>query len=318
LLELSEFVSRYHADRDPFTARGPIHSLRHLISRVQAIGAGFREADIDPRLARATEAPGFDFPALQRMHQDPRFEELLEGSFDERQPFQPDRQEIMVQPLAHLVDEALGSRKRGVPGRAQRTGALFHKLKHLLKDRKSSQSVVDLTKQVPDELTEPVAALLAEHGVTPEEALVVELHAKSDPEGWVTGNYTDSCMPFGDTKTTDYMFNPGAQFFTVQYRGRTIATSVVIDCQDRQSGQRTVLLDNIEIANNYKSMQPAIEEAYRTFWKEYTGRRIVLGAREKDPTLQGTHLIGARIKPIHPVLYSDAYSGSIYEIQEAA
>lgn len=77
-------------------------------------------------------------------------------------------------------------------------------------------TTLDLLDSVPTDLEEEVIRLLREQEVNVGPIVEAQIHDKSDPEGWVCGNYTDCCMPFGDPKNDDYMFNRSTQYFTVK------------------------------------------------------------------------------------------------------
>jgi GNAT superfamily N-acetyltransferase len=141
-----------------------------------------------------------------------------------------------------------------------------------------------------------------------------QVHAKSDPEGWVCGNYTDCCMSFGDPKNTDYIFNPSTQYFTVKYNGRIIAQSVVVDSYDIKDNSDVVILDNIEVANNYKNLSPLIANVYQTYWTEYTGRPVKVGTGYSDLIPPGGKLEQNHYNPKNSLQYSDADGPQIYDL----
>src|SRR5690606_35424725 len=135
------------------------------------------------------------------------------------------------------------------------------------------------------------------------------LHMKSDPLGWVSGNYTDCCIPFGRTLNNDYMTSPATQYFTIAMGGRIVAQSVVVDAIDRRTGKRAVVLDSVEIANNYRDEQGEIQRIYRDFWDPFfPNRELLVGGASADPMLGArVRVDAARYRPTAPLDYADAW-----------
>ncbi len=121
-------------------------------------------------------------------------------------------------------------------------------------------------------------------------------------------------MPFGDYKNTDYMFNPSCQYFTIKYNGRIVAQSVVIDGRNRQDNSDVVILDNIEVANNYKNLSPLLARVYQIFWAEYTSRPVKVGTGYSDLIPSGGKLEQNIYEPKTYVQYSDASGEQIYDL----
>lgn len=61
------------------------------------------------------------------------------------------------------------------------------------------------------------------------------------------------------------MFNLSTQYFTIKHSGGIMAQSVVADSRDRENNEDVVILDNIEVANNYKNSIPLLVNVYQTF-----------------------------------------------------
>jgi len=313
-----ELLPRYHRDHDPLIDQGPIQSLRELRKRVVAIESNVDLTGIPPKVLDVVlAAPGFDVRALAFLSQRPEFLELVEGKLDEKQPFQPHRRIFTARPLSDVLREALGSYKQGIKGTAIDPKGLFHRLNELVKNRQihgRQMQVTDLLSAVPYDLEETVIRLLQEQRVNLGPIVEAQVHAKSDPEGWVCGNYTDCCMSFGTPQNTDYMFNRSTQYFTVKYNGRIVAQSVVVDARDQESGQDVIILDNIEVANNYKHLNPLLSLVYQKFWTGYTSRPVKIGTGYSDLIPQTATLQPNNYLPKTPLSYSDARGANIYDL----
>lgn len=175
-------------------------------------------------------------------------------------------------------------------------------------------TALHLLDSVPVDLEEEVIRLLREQQVDVGPIVEAQVHAKSDPEGWVCGNYTDCCMPFGASNNDDYMFNRSTQYFTIKYNGRIIAQSVVVDSRDRETGEDVVVLDNIEVANNYKNLTPLLSNVYQTFWTEYTSKPVKVGTGYSDLIPPGGRLEPNKYESKTYLSYSDARGSHIYDL----
>ncbi len=99
--------------------------------------------------------------------------------------------------------------------------------------------------------------------------LGVEIAKKSNPEGWVCGNYTDCCMPFTSGKNQEYLLREDMSYFLVS-RNDThgekdiIGQSVLVYGEDETT--ITIALDNIEIANRavQRGERAVVAQAYQT------------------------------------------------------
>lgn len=315
---LGHTLPRYRRDADRLrTTGGPIQSIRELVKRVQTIEAGFDLSEIPEGLNGLLAAPGFDVRALQNMLQRSDFSDLMNGELDKNQPFKPHVREFPGRPLGDSLKEGLGSHKLKIKGTAQDPKLLFHGLKQLIKGRVvegKPMEVADLLNHVPVDLEGDVLRLLREQRVDTGPVVEAQIHSKSDPDGWVSGNYTDCCMPFGDYKNNDYMFNPSTQYFTVKQNGRIIAQSVIVDSVNSESKEDVVVLDNIEVAHNYQHQGPLIANIYRTFWSEYTSRPVKIGAGYLDVIPPASKLETNKYAPKTQLSYSDATGASIYTL----
>jgi GNAT superfamily N-acetyltransferase len=247
-------------------------------------------------------APGFKFSAWTERLNRPEIDDLISGTLDAEQPLEPTK--LMVIPGGAPEHLAQLLRRDGRPyHEGPSPQKLYHRLKTMLRDADSPYSVKDLTETIPPELSADVAAVLVEFDAIPADSLELTIHNKSDPEGWVCGNYTDSCMSFGKPINDDYMTNPGAQYLTVKQRGRIVAQSVLLEAADPE-GNKVIVVDNIEVANNYQHLSSEIATAYQKFWQSFE-EDIYFGAGFTDVSLPG-ELMENRLTLRHPVMYADA------------
>jgi len=315
--EFISFLPRYDKDRDPLKNQGSIQSLRELKKRVFAIESNIDMSNLPPQIVDIISAPGFNLSAFESMRNTSEFKDLLEGKLDKEQPFQPHSRLFAGRPLTESLREGLGSEKQKIRGTAASTKKLFYALNQMVKDREigdRKMKVTDLFSAVPVDLEEDVIKLLQDQKVDIGPVVEAQVHAKSDPDGWVCGNYTDCCMPFGDSKNNDYMFNPSTQYFTVKLNGRIVAQSVVADSRDRRDNSDVVILDNIEVANNYKNLTPLLSNVYQTFWAEYTSKPVKVGTGYSDLIPPGGKLEENNYSPKTSLYYSDATGSRIYDL----
>ncbi len=315
--ELKNFLPRYDKEEDPLKADGAIKSLRELKKRVFALEANIDLSTLSPEMLDIISAPGFNLLELKRLQNEPRFADLVEGKFNKEQPFMPHKRTFTARPLHELLKEGLGSFKEKIRGTAQDPKALFDSVRKLMKDKEINgkpMQIQDLLREVPLDMEEDILKLLQDQRVATGALLDATVHEKSDPEGWVCGNYTDCCMSFGESNNTDYMFNKGTQYFTVKYNGRIIAQSVVVDSMDRKNNEDIIILDNIEVANNYKNQSALLSRIYKTFWAEYTSKKVKIGAENSDLIPDGVRLESNSYSPKHSLSYSDATGSQIYDL----
>ena len=327
--ELSRFkqlLPMYDQAKDPlFDTLGVPTSIAMLESSLSAhpklIAETMEVLGDQPGWQQALRAPGFNFGKLQEfILTSPEFRRFLKPERNDPQPFQPCCKYFLNEELHLSVADALGALSKRVPGRAARPKKLYHDLKQLLRERKSELSVVDLTQsEIPIDLHEDIIAILERHEREPGElieAMIGQIHHKADPAGWVSGNYTDCCIPFGRSLNNDYMINPTTQYFTVSHRGQIIAQSVVVDARDRKTGQRVAVLDSVEIAKPYREVyRGKIEDIYKRFWKRfYPQRPLKVGAMNGDPKLGGTLDDASRYQPVAPLDYTDAWRFEMYHV----
>jgi len=315
--EFVNLLPRYSKERDPLQSSGPVQSLRELKKRILAIESNIDLSKFPPELLEITSAPGFNLAALESMRRRADFQDLIEGKLDKEQPFQPHSRTFAGRSLTEALREGLGSHKQKIRGTAKDSKELFHALNQLVKGRELGEkkmTALDLLNSVPTDLEEDVIRLLREQQVDVGPIVEAQIHAKSDPEGWVCGNYTDCCMPFGASNNDNYMFNRSTQYFTIKYNGRTVAQSVVVDSRDREKNEDVVVLDNIEVANNYKNLSPLLANVYQTFWTEYTSKPVKVGTGYSDLVPPGGKLEQNRYQAKTRLSYSDATGSQIYDL----
>lgn len=315
--EFVNFLPRYNKERDPLLDSGPVQSLRELKKRVLAIESNIDLSNFPPELLDIVSAPGFNLAALESMRGRADFQDLIDGKLDKEQPFQPHSRTFAGRSLTDALREGLGSQKQKIRGTAKDSKGLFHALNQLVKGREIGErkmTALDLLSSVPADLEEDIIHLLREQQVDIGPIVEAQIHAKSDPEGWVCGNYTDCCMPFGDSKNDDYMFNRSTQYFTIKYNGRIVAQSVVVDSRNRDDNEDVVVLDNIEVANNFKNLSPLLANVYQTFWTEYTSKAVKVGTGYSDLIPPGGKLEQNRYEAKTRLSYSDATGSQIYDL----
>lgn len=167
-------------------------------------------------------------------------------------------------------------------------------------------------------------------GKTSTRTLGMEIAKKSDPRGWVCGDYTDCCMPFTSGKNQQYLTREDMSYFLISKNDSVgnrdiIAQSVLVYGEDETT--ITIAIDNIEIANRAvaKGERVIVAEAYQKL-KEHLidthgakGKRlsIVIGTSYNDDggLITGEcELRPVEAKPLHGKMrYSDwMYHGSNY------
>ena len=292
-VELALRLGHYDPEADLLKHRGPIRSIRELKARVEAQGRDFSAIQNTPAWDVLSRTPGMDFAALEEMCAEPEFHALAQGAHDKIQPFSSFETLVASQrDVTDIVRTSLGSRRKNIPGTAADPAKLYHDLKHLMKRHGIPGSPADLFTSIPAHMEAEVLQLVMRQDSYQEESTGplyrATLHDKSDPLGWVCGNYTDCCMPFGRSLNTDYMFNPDTQYFTIRRSGRVIAQSVVIAAEDAATQKPVIVLDGIEIANNYRHLREDIVGVYRKVWGDvYDGKPVLVGTFRKEHPITG-------------------------------
>ena len=174
---------------------------------------------------------------------------LIGGAYDGLQRFTPMEIEYrfptkgpQYATAREAIEAALGSRSKGIKGRAQDDKKLFSLMSAAVSgDAVCAAEGRTFLKYVKEGMQLPpaVEARLLElaydpvHGM-PETwmTLLATLHRKSDPIGILAGEDTACCMPFGEGKALVYWCDPAMALLTVRLQNedgghRTIAQSVV-------------------------------------------------------------------------------------------
>lgn len=158
-------------------------------------------------------------------------------------------------------------------------------------------------------------------------SLGIEIARKSDPRGWVCGDYTDCCMPFTSSKNEQYLLREDMSYFLVSRNDATgnsdlVGQSVLVYGEDEKT--ITVAIDNIEIANRavvrgeraiiikaYDELKKHLIDTYGNRGKRF---KIVIGTSYND---DGGLVTGAcELKPVDAaplggdMTYSDWYHHS--------
>lgn len=320
-LLFNQLIKRYQRDKDQLRdIDGPIESIRDLLKRVNGIESGIDLSQLDPRLRVILEAPGVNLGALKEMlsNDSERLTKLLNGEYDKDQPFTPFKRLFCSQPVNEVIREAL-SQKSGPRKLDRNQMKLLTEVKQLIASEIKDgvpMKVSDLYASVPAHLESELIEILLGNKIDVGEVFTAELHSKSDPRAWTCGDYTDCCMPFGSEKNSDYMYNPGTQYFTISRRGRIIAQSVVVDGRNIRTDEDEIGLDNIEIADNYKQYTSDIDNIYNVFWAQYTSLAVRVGSGYTDlaPTRSsfGINLFKAK----HELVYSDILGDNAYLLKK--
>lgn len=94
-----------------------------------------------------------------------------------------------------------------------------------------------------------------------------KIEEKCSPEFLIAGDASVCCMGLGSEKATDYALQPGFGIFNVYFKDRIIANSLLwVNNKD------TLVIDNIEVHQNYKQHDAYIREMYHQMIKDM--RRI--------------------------------------------
>ncbi len=231
-----------------------------------------------------------------------------------------------------MLKNGLGSWKEKIKGEANNPKKLFSEVRELIKGRliidkndlgeniERSMELKDLFKNVPVDLEEKILELLKKQFVNTGSIFEAEVMAKSNPDGWVCGDYTDCCMSFGESKNNDtekgYMFNKGTQYFTIKLNNRIIAQSVIVDSFNKENNDDIIVLDNIEVAPNYKKHSPMLSKVYNEFWNEYTDKPIKIGTGYSDLIPAGASLERNTYQHKEGLLWSDSTGDKIYSLKK--
>ena len=274
---------------------------------------------------------------------------FVSGKLDDIARFRPCEKRFEIElPLQDAIIKALGKREKGIKPECEKAGVLFKelnkKLGELNKKLEGSvvtiQDIVNGTKEVPKEYEQAIKEELnkKEYKIKiPKMKFIATIHKKSDPFAALVGNDTNCCMPFGDEKMMEYMFNPNCAIFSIRIQKpdgkyRTIAQSVLTPDIDIEKSinsdyerlselsaevfKKPLVLtcDNIEVAANYKNQIKNIENFYKIFFKEYLKEygeslnldkdRVIIGKGYSD-ALTSLQTVKNTFIPTAGIEYSD-------------
>ncbi|GBR74261.1 hypothetical protein NO1_1469 [Candidatus Termititenax aidoneus] len=137
---------------------------------------------------------------------------------------------------------------------------------------------------------EQIKAILLKYGYTEiGRKLKVEICRKSDPRGWVCGDYTDCCMPFGSEQNCQYITREDIAYFIVSLVNPDgsedlVMQSVLVAATDQAKSREftTLVIDNIELAHRAVKYRPALIPAYNVLKELYPDKMIVVGTSYND------------------------------------
>ncbi len=131
--------------------------------------------------------------------------------------------------------------------------------------------------------------------------LKVEIAKKSDPRGWVCGDYTNCCMPFTSSKNKEYALREDMSYFLVSIVDESggedlVGQSVLVAAkkagkeakEDKAEKQFTIenaneiVIDNIEIAHRAVKYRLIISQAYEELKNKFPDKKIVIGTSYND------------------------------------
>lgn len=270
------------------------------------------------KILEMLEAPGVNVASVKNFYADKSNWPLILGQEDEKAIFHSHKEEFFNEPLHMLVLKALGCRSNKTLPLAENPGLLFKKLSLLAKS--AGMKVENLVKEVPQEIKNQVIELLREHKTPMGDVYTAEVLAKSDPRGWVIGDWTNCCMQFGTGKNDEYMRRRDMAYFIISLNGRPIAQSVVVAAQksnDALSLENATLadfdaiaLDNVEVSHNFTQHNAVINQCYRDFWSNYSrSHQVIIGLGHNDST-PSTKKVGNYWKPLRTMVYSDCFGHS--------
>ncbi|MCX6739950.1 MAG: hypothetical protein NTZ49_01840 [Candidatus Parcubacteria bacterium] len=231
--------------------------------------------------------------------------------------------------LLKLID--LGINGSQPAGQAKK---LYNDLASFIKDKYQGKKIVSdyLAEEIPKEDQESVRNILKLNKYEIKgKKMVVQIHRKSDPKGWVAGDFTDCCMRYGTDINYEYMSHEDTAYFTVSVvdeygQEDMIAQSVLVAAKlkadeipnkkylDKKRDFPVLAVDNIEIANRGIKYRPAIAKAYNNFFKKhFSDKLVILGTSYNDDgglvtgELENPNML---YEPVRPLKYSDCFEHS--------
>jgi len=133
--------------------------------------------------------------------------------------------------------------------------------------------------------------------------LKVEIAKKSDPRGWVCGDYTNCCMPFTSSKNKEYALREDMSYFLISIVDESgsedlVGQSVLVAARKQENKDKNeevaskeaftikdadeIAIDNIEIANRATKYRLIIAQAYEELKKQFPDKKIVIGTSYND------------------------------------
>lgn len=316
-----------------------------------------QEAQNKKKPSNYTHVPFLDLTAIELR------DAFVRGDIDRIQVFSPHEIQYRVPvinnvpqtSLRNLTKAALGSRQKR-DGLARDTGRLFGRINSLLRQHGATMAgYLEGAEGVAPAVEEEILTHVVhkEYGVVVDNwlTLTAKSNLKSDPIAAVSGNDMANCMPFGDGKTTVYMFNPDTGLFTLSLTRddgtqRTIAQSLLTKdvniessvpdairgLQAAEANIATILpesvlsqstsylaCDSVEMAPNYKNMYAGVIQAlYEDFFGDYLNRFGVAEGLVQDQVLLGNPIFtGQAVRPNTfapraPVSYSDKAQATVH------
>ncbi len=355
--KFTNLLRSYDRTEDDFwnSQNQPVRSLRELEKRVN-----FMKNKLDlkhvpekyhSKMDVLVNAPGFDPAVFKSLSREERFVDLLEGKYPnwiepKVQSYFPELERILTEVMSLRVpenfkelkqqkgkgDKKFDNKVSEMELNLAKQKAMYAKLKEiaiaegLIKEGSRdfnhtlNIAIIDLLKKIPikyhDKLTKECKTKSIDLG----DEYIATIYDKSDPEGWVVGNWTDCCMPFGAENNTDYMYNSCTQYFSVKVKSkngeeRIIAQSVLVDGNNTDTNEDLIILDNIEVANSHKNKSDQLSYVYNRFWSENrNGKDIRIGAGYLDLIPSSATLVQNNSRPKNRLSYSDAGGPQIYNL----
>lgn len=157
---------------------------------------------------------------------------------------------------------------------------------------------------------EQVRAILIRYGyVNVGRKLKVEICRKSDPRGWVCGDYTDCCMTFTTSKNRQYIVREDIAYFIVSIVDAEQTEDIVMQSVLVAATEDTIAIDNIEIAKRAMEYRHALVSAYDILKEKLGDKMLVIGTAYNDD--EGLITADLELKPrlarpLHGIMeYSD-------------
>lgn len=307
-----------------------------------------------------TTAKKPSIPLFFKLSEDDIRDALLDGDIDAISRFRPLTitykicRRFLGQSLHEITVLALG-KKNGSESLAKNPKSLFNKLLLLFGSRDAFTKYLETGEISNPEIVPQLRKYLFDRniGIQLKESEFSEIRVriilKSDPKSAITGNQIGNCMPFGDGKNTNFIFNPATMNMVVEIKSnkeyRTIASSVLtLDCSlgkdfsenifyvdpvemTSQISQidlsvlsditRYITCDSIEIAKNYSQYKKLILNIYQDFLQQYvssipnSSRLVGFSIMGYDEEIADFKRLDVTTVPVVPIPYSDRFGRSL-------